>query len=105
MQNYEQILQELGIEVPEEKKADLKKKMGENYRTKADYDKAVEKRDEYKQSLDDVQAKLDGFKDVDVTDLKKDFTQVCDEMEELGKEIGVNIRCQREEIFEKLHRL
>ena len=42
---------------------------------------------------------------VDVTDLKKDFTQVCDEMEELGKEIGVNIRCQREEIFEKMHRL
>lgn len=42
---------------------------------------------------------------VDVTDLKKDFTQVCDEMEELGKKIGVNIRCQREEIFEKMHRL
>ena len=48
MQNYEQILQELGIEVPEEKKAELKKKMGENYRTKIDYDKAVEKREEYK---------------------------------------------------------
>ena len=83
MQNYEQILQELGIEVPEEKKADLKKKMGENYRTKADYDKAVEKRDEYKQSLDDVQAKLDGFKDVDVTDLKNQIstltTQLADE--------------------------
>ena len=42
---------------------------------------------------------------VDVTDLKKDFTTVCDEMEELGREIGVNIRCQREEIFEKMHRL
>ena len=42
---------------------------------------------------------------VDVTDLKKDLTQMCDEMEELGKEIGVNIRCQREEIFEKMHRL
>ena len=42
---------------------------------------------------------------VDVTDLKKDFTAVCDEMEALGREIGVNIRCQREEIFEKTHRL
>ena len=42
---------------------------------------------------------------VDVTDLKKDFTTVCDEMEALGQEIGVNIRCQREEIFEKMHRL
>ena len=42
---------------------------------------------------------------VDVTDLKKDFTAVCDEMEALGREIGVKIRCQREEIFEKMHRL
>ena len=42
---------------------------------------------------------------VDVTGLKKDFTVVCDEMQQLGQEIGVNIRCQREEIFEKMHRL
>ena len=42
---------------------------------------------------------------VDVTALKKDFTVVCDEMEQLGQEIGVNIRCQREDIFEKMHRL
>ena len=42
---------------------------------------------------------------LDVTGLKKDFTVVCDEMEQLGQEIGVNIRCQREEIFEKMHRL
>ena len=42
---------------------------------------------------------------VDVTGLKKDFTVVCDEMEQLGQEIGVNIRCQREDIFEKMHRL
>ena len=38
MQNYEQILQELGIEVPEDKKNDLKAKMSENYRAKSDYD-------------------------------------------------------------------
>ena len=83
MQNYEQILQELGIEVPEDKKADLKKKMGENYRTIADYNKVVEKRDEYKTSLDDVQTKLDGFKDVDISDLKNQIatltTQLADE--------------------------
>ena len=83
MQNYEQILQELGIEIPEDKKADLKKKMGENYKTIADYNKVAEKRDEYKTALDDVQEKLDGFKDVDVTDLKNQIstltTQLADE--------------------------
>ena len=41
----------------------------------------------------------------DVSDLKKDFTVLCDEMEKLGEEIGVSIRCQREGIFEKMHRL
>lgn len=42
---------------------------------------------------------------VDVSGLQKDFTVLCDEMEKLGEEIGVVIRCQREEIFEKMHRL
>ena len=37
--------------------------------------------------------------------MKKDFKEVCDEMDVLGKEIGVTIHCQREEIFEKMHRL
>ena len=41
----------------------------------------------------------------DVTELDKDFTVVCDEMAKLGEEIGVRIHCQREEIFEKMHRL
>ena len=42
---------------------------------------------------------------VDVTDLKKDFTAVCDEMEALGEEIGVVIRCQHEDIFQMMHRI
>ena len=83
MQNYEQILKELGIEIPEDKKSALKQKMDENYRTKSDYDKAIQKRDEYKTSLDDVQEKLDGFKDVNVDDLKGQIatltTQLNDE--------------------------
>ena len=42
---------------------------------------------------------------VDVDKLEKDFKLVCEELEGLGEEIGVNIRCQREDIFEKMHRL
>lgn len=42
---------------------------------------------------------------VDMSDIEKDFTVISDEMDALGAEIGVNIRCQREEIFEKMHRL
>ena len=80
MENYEHILKDLGVEIPEDKKADLKKKMEENYSTKEDYDKAVEKRDEYKTSLEQVQEKLDGFKDVDVDDLKGQIQTLTSEL-------------------------
>ena len=42
---------------------------------------------------------------VDGTEMKKDFKVVSDEMAALGEQIGVKIHCQREEIFEKMHRL
>ncbi|MDD3252368.1 MAG: ACT domain-containing protein [Lachnospiraceae bacterium] len=33
------------------------------------------------------------------------FGEVCDALEALGEEIGVSIKCQREEIFTKMHRI
>ena len=42
---------------------------------------------------------------VDVSAIEKDFKVICDEMVVRGEEIGVKIQCQREEIFEKMHRL
>lgn len=41
----------------------------------------------------------------DVTNIEKDFGLIGDELREIGNNIGVVIRCQREEIFEKMHRL
>lgn len=42
---------------------------------------------------------------VDVTNAQKVFGTTVTELEELGKEIGVSIRCQKEEIFTKMHRI
>lgn len=42
---------------------------------------------------------------VDVTRMQKPFEQVVAELVELGNEIGVQIKCQREEIFNKMHRI
>ena len=42
---------------------------------------------------------------VDVTNAQKDFGTTVTELEELGQEIGVRIRCQKEEIFTKMHRI
>ena len=42
---------------------------------------------------------------VDMTGLDKDFEVISDELEELGSEIGVIIKSQREDIFDKMHRI
>lgn len=41
----------------------------------------------------------------DMSGAKKSFVDVSNEMDKLGEEIGVTIKCQREEIFEKMHRI
>ena len=42
---------------------------------------------------------------VDMSGTDKEFNTVADDLESLGKEIGVVIKCQREEIFDSMHRL
>lgn len=42
---------------------------------------------------------------VDVTGMDNDFLSICDDLTGIGNEIGVTIHCQREDIFEKMHRL
>ena len=42
---------------------------------------------------------------VDMNESKEEFREVSEELNKIGEEIGVTIRCQRSEIFEKMHRL
>lgn len=41
----------------------------------------------------------------DASKAEKEFGTVAEELEAIGEGIGVTIRCQRAEIFEKMHRL
>ena len=41
---------------------------------------------------------------VDLAHARKRFGDVYREMDALGEEIGVSIKCQKEESFEKMHR-
>ena len=50
----------------------------------------------------------DFFNMMMIADLKessKPFDQCAKELEQIGEEIGVTIKCQREEIFNKMHRI
>lgn len=42
---------------------------------------------------------------VDITDTKKNFEQLHNELEVIGQAMGVQVKCQREDIFEKMHRI
>ena len=76
MKNIHEILKEYGLELPADKKAAFDKAWKENYRTKSEYDNAVSQRDNYKSSLDDVNAKLKEFEGVDVKDLQGQITKL-----------------------------
>ncbi len=42
---------------------------------------------------------------VDVKASDKPFGEIVSQLDEIGKSIGVQVRCQREEIFDKMHRV
>lgn len=42
---------------------------------------------------------------VDMSKMTKSFEEVADELANAGKELGVQVKCQREEIFNMMHRI
>ena len=59
--------------------------------------------------LDITQTIVKGFFNmmmvVDVENITKSFGEVAQELEQVGEEIGVSVKIQREEIFLKMHRI
>ena len=42
---------------------------------------------------------------VDLANSKKEFAVISEDLEHVGKDLGVSVKCQREEIFEMMHRI
>lgn len=59
--------------------------------------------------LDISQTIIDGFFNmmmiVDYTNADREFGDIVTDLDAVGEQIGVRIRCQREEIFTKMHRV
>lgn len=98
MKNILTILKELGIEVPKDKETDLDRAVAENYKTVADYDKQREKLDAANEkikandtAMKDLQTKLDGFKDVDVSGLNQRIKDLETEKEKIQKDYDAKI--------------
>ena len=77
MKNILDIMKELGIEVPEDKTAELNKAVTDNYKTVAEFDKKVARleaeRDSYKEKAETAEETLKGFDGVDVNKLNADI--------------------------------
>lgn len=98
MKNILTILKDMGIEVPKDKETDLDKAVAENYKPVADYDKQKEKLDAANETIKandtamkDLQAKLDGFKDVDVSGLNQRIKDLETEKSNIQKDYDAKI--------------
>ena len=42
---------------------------------------------------------------VDMAKMKKSFEDIADELKKIGEDMGVQVKCKREEIFDMMHRI
>ena len=40
-----------------------------------------------------------------IAKVKKSFEDIADELKKIGEDMGVQVKCQREEIFDMMHRI
>nr|DAO54787.1 MAG TPA: minor structural protein [Caudoviricetes sp.] len=98
MKNIFEIMKEYGLEVPEDKKKDFEKAVLENYKTQTDYDNQTKKLDAANETIQandtamkDLQTRLDGFKDVDVTGLNQRISDLEEEKKNIQKDYNSKI--------------
>lgn len=98
MRNIFEIMKEYGFEVPENKKKDFEKAVAEKYKTVTDYEKqktaltnANDKLKETENAMSGLQSKLDEFKDVDVSDLKKQIDDLTEANKKKDEEYQTQI--------------
>ena len=98
MKNIFEIMKEYGLEVPEDTKKDFEKAVLENYKTVTDYDNQAKKLDAANDTIKandtamkDLQDKLDGFKDVDVSGLNQRIKDLEAEKANIQKDYDARI--------------
>ena len=98
MKNIFEIMKEYGLEVAEDKKNDFEKSVLENYKIVTDYDNQTKKLDAANDTIKandtamkDLQDKLDGFKDVDVSGLNQRIKDLETEKTNIQKDYDAKI--------------
>lgn len=90
MKNVHELLKELGLEVPADKKADFDKALGENYKTIAEFDRTKERLTNAEAQLTEAKESLKSFEGVDVSALNGKITELTNSL--AAKETEYNQR-------------
>ena len=80
MKNIFEILKNLGVDVPDDKRDDAEKQFKENYAPVAELEKVRTARDNYKTQLETATDQLKTFEGVDVKDLQGKITTLNDQL-------------------------
>lgn len=91
MKNIETLLQEAGLEIPEDKKESFNKSFNENYKTVNDYERQKEKLSTYEEKVNTLTESLDKFKDVDPDALNQKIDQLQKDLEAKDSEYAQKI--------------
>lgn len=86
MKNIHTLLGEIGITIPEDKKAEFDKAVLANYKTVAEVEKITVARDNYKSQLETAQNSLKKFEGVDVENLKGEIEKLNADLEKKNTE-------------------
>lgn len=91
MKNIEELLKEIGLEIPEDRKESFNKSFNENYKTISDYDNQKAKLTAEEDKVKTLTASLDKFKDVDPDALNKTITDLKDQLKNKDTEYAAKI--------------
>lgn len=93
MKNIFEIMKEYGLELPEDKKKDFEAAVLENYKTISDYnnqkaalDAASEKLKTTEETMKGLNVKLEEYKDVDVSELRKKIEDLTEDLKKKDAE-------------------
>lgn len=90
MQNILEICKEFGLEIPADKQSDFNKKVAENYVTKAEHDKKLNRaesdRDTWKEKAETAEETLKGFEGKDFDTITKERDEWKKKAEDAEKE-------------------
>lgn len=89
MQKLIETLKEFGIEIPEDKQAEVKKALSEHYKNVAEYNKAISKleadRDKWKTQAETAEETLKGFEGIDPAQIQSELATWKKKAEEAEK--------------------